>query len=481
MSNTSGAHILVFPFPAQGHIIPILDLSYHLAVRGLSITILVTPKNLPILNQLLSKCPSIQTLVLPFPKYPSLPPGVENVKDLPRETNAAFSMLHALGALHYPILQWFQSHPSPPTAIISDFFLGWTHSLACQLGIPRVVFATSGALPFATLNSLWRTMPKLPDPADVDASLSFPHIPHSPKYPWNQLSPIYRYYKEGDPVSEFIKEGMRANQVSWGIVFNSFSELEGEYLEHVRKDMEPAHVWAVGPLLPSGEVGHTERGGASSVPAGDVMSWLDECTEGSVVYVCFGSQVVLSRRQMEALADGLDASGARFVWSVKESTGGHAAGEYGVVPAGFEGRVAGRGLVIRGWAPQVAILGHRSIGSFLTHCGWNSVLEAIVAGVPMLTWPMTADQFINASLLVDQLGVASRVCEGAESVPDSIQLARTVTESVSSSWTQRTRAKELSRAAEGAVREGGSSYKYLDELVTELSELSVRPTDEKKT
>ncbi|XP_058112455.1 UDP-glycosyltransferase 89B2-like [Magnolia sinica] len=469
MSNHSGAHILVFPFPAQGHMIPLLDLTYHLSVRGLSITILVTPKNLPILNPLLSKCPSIQTLVLHFPKYPSFPSGVENAKDLPHK-NALLTMIHALGELYHPILHWFQSHPSPPTAIISDLFLGWTHRLACQLGIPRVVFSPSGAHALAVVNTLWRTIPKLEDPADVDSLLSFPHIPNSRKYPWKQLSMVYKSYKEGDPVSEFIKEGMRANLVSWGIVINSFSELDGEYLEHLRGDLGHSRVWAVGPLLPSGEVGPTERGGESSVPAGEVMSWLDQCTDGSVIYVCFGSQEILNQRQMDVLADGLDASGARFVWSVKEPT----AGEYGVVPAGFEGRVAGRGLVIRGWAPQVAILGHRSIGSSLTHCGWNSVLEAIVAGVPMLAWAMGADQFFNAGMVVDQLGIAVRVCEGADSVPDSDELARAMTESVSWSWPQRARAKELSRAAVGAVREGGSSRKVLDEFVTELRGLSVR-------
>ncbi|XP_058112456.1 UDP-glycosyltransferase 89B2-like [Magnolia sinica] len=477
MSNPSGAHILVFPYPAQGHMIPLLDLTYHLAVRGLSITILVTPKNLPIVNPLLSKCPSIQTLVLPFPKYPSLPLGVENAKDLP-DNKAIIPMMHALGSLYHPVLHWFQSHPSPPTAIISDFFLGWTHRLACQLGIPRVVFSPAAAFTLAIVNFLWRTMPKLANPADVDSPFSFPHIPNSPKYPWKHLSPIYRSYEEGDPVSEFIKEGMRANLVSWGYVFNSFSELDGEYLEHLRGDLGHARVWAVGPLLPSGEVGPTERGGASSVPAGEVMSWLDQCTDGSVIYVCFGSLVVLTRRQMEALADGLDASGARFVWSIKEPTGGHAGGEYGVVPAGFEARVAGRGLVIRGWAPQVSILGHRSTGSFLTHCGWNSVLEAIVAGVAMLAWPMSADQFFNAGLVVDQLAIAARVCEGAESVPDSAELARAVTESMSSTWPQRARAKDLSRAAVGAVREGGSSYKDLDELATELRQLGVKSNDE---
>ncbi|KAL7161121.1 hypothetical protein ACSBR2_041723 [Camellia fascicularis] len=89
-------------------------------------------------------------------------------------------------------------------------------------------------------------------------------------------------------------------------------------------------------------------------------------------------------------------------------------GDYGRIPLGFEDREIGRGLIVKDWAPQVMILRHRAIGTFLTHCGWNSVLERLVAGVPMLAWPMEGEQFLNATLLVDELKVAIRICEGAQ-------------------------------------------------------------------
>lgn len=321
-------------------------------------------------------------------------------------------------------------------------------------------------------------MPKLPDASDQNFVVSFPEIPNSPNYPWWQISPVFRSYKKGDPEREFIRDGMLANLMSWGVVYNSFTELESEYLEYMRKELGHPRVWAVGPLLPSEEVGAKERGGSGSVRVEEIMSWLDTCTEGSVVYVCFGSQAVLTRPQMEALAEGLEASGARFVWCVKGATRGHLelgqSEAYGVVPSGFEERVKERGLVIRGWAPQVDILNHRAIGAFLTHCGWNSVLESIVAGVQMLTWAMTADQYINATLLVDQLGVATRVCEGVHVIPNSAELARAVSESVSETQLERGRAKELSRAALDAVQEGGSSFRDIDELVNELSALNAK-------
>ncbi|KAI3762726.1 hypothetical protein L1987_53167 [Smallanthus sonchifolius] len=187
---TSGSHVLIFPYPAQGHMLSLLDLTHQLALRNVSITILITPKNLPTLSPLLSTHPTtITTLFLPLPPQPSIPPGIENVKDLP--VNAFKAMMVALGDLYNPILHWFRNHPSPPVAIISDFFLGWTHHLAGELGIRRYTFSPSGA----------------------------------------QLSPIYRSYVEGDPESEFIKEGFLANIASWGIVINSFTELERVYVE----------------------------------------------------------------------------------------------------------------------------------------------------------------------------------------------------------------------------------------------------------
>lgn len=178
----------------------------------------------------------------------------------------------------------------------------------------------------------------------------------------------------------------------------------------------------------------------------------------------------MTNAQIDELAAGLELSGVRFIWAIKEAT--HVDGDHSMIPSGFEDRVAGRGLVIRGWAPQVTILSHRAVGSFLTHCGWNSVLEGIVAGVLMLTWPMGADQYTNATLLVDELKVGIRVCEGAKTVPHSAELARVVKESVEElTRYDRERVAKLSKAAAEAGNEGGSSFVNLYGLVKRLSAL----------
>ncbi|KAA8541089.1 hypothetical protein F0562_025052 [Nyssa sinensis] len=275
-------------------------------------------------------------------------------------------------------------------------------------------------------------------------------------------------YVEGDPVSEFLKDGIHADTVSWGLVINTFNDLEKVYLDYLKEELGHDRVWAVGPILPSADDHMSrpiERGGSSSDLGSNILSWLDKCDDHKVVYVCFGSKAVLTNKQMEELALGLEKSGAKFIWCVKEQNKGHVEEEYGVIPIGFEDRVVGRGLVIKEWVPQTLILKHRAVGAFLTHCGWNSVLEGLIAGVPMLTWPMGAEQFVNATLLVDELKVAIRVCEGAQAIPSSTDIARMVAKSVCENCVERVRTMELHEAALGAIKKGGSSFKDLHELV----------------
>ncbi|KAL3627430.1 hypothetical protein CASFOL_028793 [Castilleja foliolosa] len=472
--SDSGAHLLIFPYPAQGHMIPLLDLTHQLAARGLTITILVTPKNLPFLNPLLSSHPTtITPLVLPFPPNPAIPAGVENTVDLP--ATGFLSMMAALSDLHDPILRWFRSHPSPPSAILSDMFLGWTHHLASQLGIRRYAFFPSGAFAVSFINSLWREMPERKNPGDDNEMVRVSNLPNSPIYPWWQLSPVFRSYVKGEPISEFIKDLILCNEASYGLVFNTFHGLEGVHLDYLAKVLGHDRVWSIGPVLPPSCIGPgpTERGGSSSVLPGEIQSWLDNCEDHSVVYVCFGSQAVLTNNQMKQLTLGLEKSGVKFILSVKGATKGHEnGGDYGYISPGFEDRVAGRGLLIKGWAPQVLILQHRAVCAFLTHCGWNSTLESIVAGVPMLAWPMSADQYLNATLLVDQLDVAIRVCEGTETVLDSEDLVRFVGETMNEKWSERrARVMALSKAAVNAVTEGGTSFNNLNGFVRHLSQI----------
>ncbi|KAI3688831.1 hypothetical protein L2E82_46695 [Cichorium intybus] len=455
--STNNTHLLVYPIEGSGHIIPLLDLTHLLLRRGLTITIIISPSNLPLLDPLISSYPSsLHKLVFPDTAHrPSSHPLIAKVI--------------ATQQLFDPIVRWFESHPSPPVAIVSDFFLGWTNELASHLGIKRVVFSPSGALGSSIFHMLWQKQPEinaLNSDGHESFFLSLPEIPNSPGFPWWQLSPLWRSFKKGDPDSESFRKGMLANMNSWGIVYNTFEDLEGVYIDHMKKQIGHDRVWAVGPLLPDehGQVVTIGRGGSSAVPPDELLLWLDKKPDDSVVYICFESRGTLNENEMSALTGTLELSNVDFILCVKAS-------DSGFIPSGFVDRVGGRGFIVKGWAPQLVILRHRAVGSFVTHCGWNSTMEGVVAGVMMLTWPQGADQYANEKLLVDQLGVGKRVCEGGpESVPDSVELAQLLAESLSCDRPERVKIKELSQSANEAVKEG-TSARDLDMFNKQLSEL----------
>ncbi|MBA0753846.1 hypothetical protein Gogos_020108, partial [Gossypium gossypioides] len=120
---------------------------------------------------------------------------------------------------------------------------------------------------------------------------------------------------------------------------------------------------------------------------------------------------------MEAIASSLEESRFHFIWGIEGDS-------QNLVPLGFEERLTGKGLMIKGWVPQQAIMGHRAVSSYLTHCGWNSAVEGLLGGALLLAWPMQVDHFDNTNLFIDELGVAIRASEGLITVPDSNKLAQ---------------------------------------------------------
>lgn len=365
--------------------------------------------------------------------------------------------MSALVKLFDPITHWFHSHPNPPVAIISDFFLGWTLDLARHLNVIRIAFFSVSALLPSVFDYCWNHFDEVKSSGVVELH----GLPRSPIFKQEHLPSVFRRYKESDPDSEFVKDCLLKNTLSWGCIFNSFVDLEGDYLDYLKTKIGHDRVFAVGPLSLLG-IESKSANDPKLIPNDYSLKWLDGCPDGSVLYVCFGSQKPLRSEQMEALASGLEVSGVRFLWVVKTGEG------YGSIPEGFEERVSDRGLIVKGWAPQVSILNHKAVGGFLSHCGWNSVLEVIVSGVMILGWPMEADQFVNARLLVEDMGVAVWVCEGADSVPDSTELGRIISKSMNQCGEVKARAKELKEKALAGVESGGSSARDLEKLAEEL-------------
>ncbi|XP_010452230.2 PREDICTED: UDP-glycosyltransferase 89A2 [Camelina sativa] len=443
---------VVFPYPAQGHLLPLLDLTHQLCLRGVNVSVIVTPGNLTYLSPLLSAHPSsVTSIVFPFPPHPSLPPGVENVKDIGNSGN--LPIMASLRQLRDPIINWFRSHPNPPIALISDFFLGWTHDLCDQISIPRFAFFSISFFLVSVLQYCFENIDRIKSTDPVHLL----DLPRAPIFKEEHLpSIVRRCLQTPSPDLETMKD-FSMNLLSYGSVFNSSQVLEDEYLEYV-KQRTGGHdrVFVIGPLCSFGSGLNSDPGFIDP----DLLSWLDGSPDGSVVYVCFGSQKALTKDQCDALALALEKSMTRFVWVVKKDP----------IPDGFEDRVSGRGLVVRGWVSQLAVLRHVAVGGFLSHCGWNSVLEGITSGAVILGWPMEADQFVNARLLVEHLGVAVRVCEGGETVPDSVELGRVIAETMGVRGCDvAARAEEIRRKTKVAVTEAnGSSVEDLQRLVKEF-------------
>lgn len=216
------------------------------------------------------------------------------------------------------------------------------------------------------------------------------------------------------------------------LLFNTCDDLECPFLEYLKKETKKP-VWGVGPLLPAAfwsAAGSLVRDAEvrpkrndSPVSERDVLEWLDSKPRGSVIYVSFGSIVAPSDAELAELAAGLEESNRPFIWAVQPNAMRHDPGGFPVQSDGslseLEGlasRVGERGLVIRGWAPQLLILSHGATGGFLTHCGWNSTVEALGCGVPMLTWPVHGDQVRNAMLVTRWLRAGIAIKSGSESV-----------------------------------------------------------------
>jgi len=459
--STARGHVLVYPFPSSGHLLPILEFAKALVSRGVQVTVLITPQKHPLVPTNFS--PLLQTLLLPEPHFSN-----------PKQTLG--DLINFMRNHHRQlIVDWAQAQTTPPLAIISNYFLGWTLLLARDLHVPRIVFSASGASAYSIYQSIWRDVPENVNPEDPNSAVSFPNLPYSPVYPWSQIPQVFTANERGGPEWEFHRENMLFNIDSWGLVINTFNEFEQVYIDNLKKELGHQRVWAVGPVLPieNGLPKPEERGGNSAVSRNDIVEWLDSREECSVVYVCFGSLTVLSSSQMEVLTRALELSGVNFILSIGYSDAGQEAAK---LPSGFMDRVGvrERGFLIEGWAPQLVILNHRAVGVFLGHCGWNSMLEALVSGVTKVTWAKFADQYINARLVVDELGMGIRGAEG-EKLPEASELAKIIKKALGRTK-ERVRAEELREAALRAVGKGGSSQRELDSMLKLLNEVHSEKT-----
>ncbi|KAL6013287.1 hypothetical protein ACLOJK_003779 [Asimina triloba] len=456
-------HVLLVAFAAQSHINPMLRLGQRLISKGLHVMLATTETA----RQLMDKANTSST-------QNSIP--VEFFSDgLPEDfdrTNNLDQFFDSLACHGPPNLSTLIQSLSDRNAtkfscIINNPFVPWVAHVARDHRIPCAMLWIQPCALFAVYYRFYKRLNHFPTVTHPNTSVQLPGLPLLrrqdlpsfvlPSNPWGTIP------KALSLVFENIHE------MKW-VFCNSFNELEEAVVESMS---ELQSIMPVGPLVPPMLLGEAAEGDAcvDLWKAEDgCIEWLDKQPAASVVYVSFGSFLVLSAKQMENLAWGIKKSGRPFLWVVKPPE--HAAKDRtGQLPPEFlkETEEEGGGMVVR-WCPQAKVLAHPSVGGFLTHVGWNSTLEAVASGVPMICYPQWTDQPTNAKLVTDVFDMGVRLQVGEDGVVEQEEVGRCIAEVVQGQKGVELKKKALQwkEAARAAVRNGGSSDRNIQLFVDEI-------------
>ncbi|XP_057806002.1 UDP-glucosyltransferase 29-like [Salvia miltiorrhiza] len=443
-AKQSDLRVLMFPWLAHGHVFPFLELAKGLAKKHFHIYFCSTPINLDSIKNSINNNNnnnddhvSIELVELHLPTLPELPPHYHTTKNIPPHLMPTLMKAFQASAPAFSAI----IARLEPDLLIYDGFQPWAARAAAAQGIPPVLFATSGS-----------------------TSLAFFHHHHTHKS-WDTF-PF-----EGIRLKEHEKRGMIAagesikvsnvdgdNHFAFGmfklsceiVLIKTYRGFESKYMDYLSKLCERKLI-PTGPLISHGDDDQDDQDL-------EIMKWLNEREEGSTLYISFGSENYLTKEQTVELAKGLELSGVNFIWVARSPAGG----------GGGAAIRKGRGVVVPGWAPQAAILAHRSVGGFMTHCGWSSVSESMFFGVPVVAVPFKADQPVNARVAAEA-GIGVEVARGGDGGFDGDGVARAIKEVfVEGREGFKRRVEELREKMK--VEEEGA----MDEVVEELSRVCMK-------
>ncbi|PKU74723.1 putative UDP-rhamnose:rhamnosyltransferase 1 [Dendrobium catenatum] len=436
MEEESKLHIVMLPFVAMSHLLPFFELSKRLALKGVEISFFTAPSNI-------HRLPSIPQALTPFINFISCSinnnsSNIENSVDLGSEADRLL-LLKVYDNFENQLTALLSDTSRPkPDCIIYDFPGGrWAPALASRYNVNSASFCLFNAAALTFCNHT----------KDFDSPEKLTTVPDSIPFP---TTVAFRPFEARIFYSMFGKKPKQTEaktESSQFTLIRTCKEFESKWLDLLGDTHTP-----VGLLPPSFDEEEESEAWTR------IREWLDEQKESSVVYVAFGSEAILTRKQIDEIALGLETSGLPFFWVLR----------VGSPPQGFEERTAGRGLVWMGWAPQVRILAHWAVGGFLTHGGWNSVVEGLVVGAAMVVLPMMFEQGLNARNLVENayaVEVARNYEDGSftgEEIARKLRMVMVEEEG-----------EELRKKAKKGKEVFGSEklqQEYLDELVKKLRE-----------
>ncbi|KAF1892296.1 hypothetical protein Lal_00010760 [Lupinus albus] len=459
--------------PAMGNLVPMVEFANLLTKQDprFSATVLIiTVPHRPIITTYFNSLSSSSTN-LRFLHLPTVDPPTPDQY----QTNVGFISLliekHKHRVKHALIDIIKTESPSDSdsvqlAALFVDMFTTAIIDVAAELNLPSYLFFASPASFLGFTLHLSQIETEL---TDSNTEFRFPCFKNS--LPRSVFPKLVFNEKNG---SSWLSHHARRYKETKGIIVNTLEELEPHALQSLYNDSQLPRVYPIGPVL---DLHGSARWNPNAVQYKRIMEWLDMQTKSSVVFLCFGSMGSLSVGQVAQIAFGLERAGFRFLWALREPPKAQLEDpkDYtnydNVLPDGFLERTAEIGLVC-GWVPQAKVLAHKAVGVFVSHCGWNSILESLWYEVPIATWPIYAEQHMNAFEMVKELGLAVEIrldYRDGEDLVKGEEVERCVRYLMNGCDEIRRKVKDMGEKCKMSLMKNGSSYVNLVSLIEELT------------
>ncbi|XP_040382025.1 7-deoxyloganetin glucosyltransferase-like [Oryza brachyantha] len=476
-------HVLLLPYPAQGHVTPFLKLAKALHARSFHVTFVNTEYNHARLVRTRGPAAVAGAGGLRFETIPDgLPPPPPGAADATQDIWALCEATRRTGPGHVRELVERLGRAGggvpPVSCVVADGAMGFAVHVAREMGIPGYLFFTPSACGLLAYLNFDQLVKRGYVPFKDESCFTNGYLDTRLDWVAGMIAgvrlrdfPTFIRTTDADDVMVTIniKQSELDAPAADGILLNTFDDLERAALDAILARLP--NTFTVGPLGPEVSPASYLPSLTSSLWKEDdrCAAWLDGHADGAVLYVNFGSITVMTREQIGEFARGLAAAGSPFLWVVRPDMVRDAGDGAPLLPEGFEEEVVagGRGLMV-GWCDQEAVLRHRATGGFLSHCGWNSTLESLVAGVPLLCWPFFSEQVTNCRYACEEWGVGVEMAReaGRREVEAAVKELMGGGERAAA---MRRRASEWKEKAAAAVAPGGSSQRNLESFVAEIA------------
>ncbi|KAK7385251.1 hypothetical protein VNO78_30965 [Psophocarpus tetragonolobus] len=467
MALETPIHILLVSYPAQGHVNPMLRLGKHLAAKGCFVTF-STAATIGKLMHAINET-SQTSFGEGFLSFDFLDDGLGEAC-LGRLSVYSPQLERVGKELISQMVTKYAKEKRPVSCIIYDYFLSWVNHAAIEHAIPCAAFWIPSAATFTACHHYFKKLSPFPTHSNPYINLQLPDI----VLKYNEIPDFLHPFGLIPFVKTLTIKQFENLSNTFCVLMDTFEELEQTHLNYLSQFYL---VRPVGPLFKNPlELTNNNNIRGDFFKSDDCIEWLNSRSHGSVVYISFGTIVPLSVEQIGEFAHGLLESEVSFLWVLKPHEREEAV-KGNVMPERFFERTSERGKVVQ-WCPQEEVLVHPSVTCFLSHCGWNSTMEALACGVPVLTFAQWGDLVTNAKFLVDVYGVGIRVLHNefkSKVVVTRDDMKRVFVEAMVGE-----KAKELKKnalkwksAAEAARVKGGSSDRNLDAFVEDVKKLII--------